>query len=842
MANQKRTNKKCRKVKNSKICYTGFFVFPSLPADRRKIIEKAIDLVNSHEKESNFKLIGWTNMEKSSSRIISNILESISKSDILIADISGLNPNVLFEVGYAFGMCKKLILFSQGFSKTERENDLADLEVISGLNIETYENEEQLANKILMNIPEITKRDAEIYKYGYNPQTDKCIPNKGFFLKGVTNHQIGISALNTFKSLFSNCTVDDWKEDISQTIMFYIREVKNASGIAALFVDKNWDDSRKVNARFSLICGMAIGMKREVLMIGLPGFTSPFDYREILVSVKTEEGVRQAIIDKFKLHIESPTINQLSPKLSQIEEINTNDNIGQEKLKVNKTITKEDKEIILIDVNIGNSIAENEEQELSEYFIRTGQFYQALKAKQALIVGSKGSGKTATFYQIRDTLMESNSKNLICEIKPSDYKMERFLSSLKLLDQGSGLVGHVLENIWKMIIYCCLLDTINREIEGRPVYFEKSIEEEKLVDFVSIHRELICSPFEQKFEIAYNWLHEVSLNVDEFSKKIHSDFLSSAKYVLYPILHDRNKIVILLDNLDKAWEANSDLVLQAQLFFNLLGIHRRLYADFKIEDVSVLIFMRRNIYEYILTNVARESDKLNAETIELTWDDRDVLLLVLYERFKIASEFWGKEVDDIWNTFFKWDNDEMQLKDWLYNAVLPRPRDLIRLIQKAIEIAISRQHHEIWREDLEMALVSYSGFALDQIITEYKAEEPWIINFLNSFIGSYSTFSYKNLRKRIIRSCNEILNNDQINHRITTLVSTNFMGVRLNDSPVIYASNLQEGRKLESIIKDSTQNKKAYFIIHPVFHKHLNIKVGKPKNIILDRLKNLFIL
>ncbi|HHX24415.1 MAG TPA: hypothetical protein GX723_10515 [Thermoanaerobacterales bacterium] len=845
MAKQKKQTKKNKKSKKSKISYTGFFVFPSEPADRKKIIEKAIELVNSAEKEFNFKLTDWTKMEKYSSRIISNILESISKSEILIADISGLNPNVLFEVGYAFGMGKKIILFSQGFSKVERENDMADLEIISGLNIDTYENEKQLANKILAIIPEITKREAEICMYGYNPKTDKCIPNRGFFLKGVTNHQIGIEALNTFKRLYPNCTVDDWKEDVSQTIMFYIREVKSASGIAALFVDKSWDDSRKINARFSFVCGMAIGMKREVLMIGLPGFKSPFDYKEILVSAKTEEGVSQAIIDRFKFCSEKPTIGQLSPNLLQNEEKNINENLISEKEATKNTsrdknnITIEDKEIILIDVNIGNSIAENEEKELSDYFIKTGQYHQALKVKQALIVGSKGSGKTATFYQIRDTLKEDNAKNLICEIKPSDYKMERFLGSLKLLAQGSGLVGHVLENIWKMIVYCSLLDTISKEIESRPLYYEQSSEEKKLMEFVSIHEELVRSPFEQKFEKAYNWLHEVSLNADKFSEKIHIEFLSSAKSVLSPILNKRNKIVILLDNLDKAWEANSNLILQAQLIFNLLGIHRRLRIDFEIEDISVLIFLRRNIYEYIFTNVARERDKLNVETIELTWDDKDVLLLVLYERFKIASEYWGKEVDDVWNTFFKWDNDEIQLKDWLYNVVLPRPRDLIRLIQKAIEIAISHRHPEIWKEDLEMALISYSGFALDQIITEYKAEEPWIINFLNSFIGDYYIYSYANLRKKIIRSSKETLNNEQINRRIATLVSTNFMGVKLNDSSEIFAINLQEGRKLESIINDPTLNRKAYYIIHPVFHKHLNIRGDKSKNKMINWMKRL---
>lgn len=857
MSKKKNRNKHTQNSKNNSKYFNGFFAFPSEPTDRKKIIETAILLVNEHANMNQFKIISWTKMDKSSSRIISNILESIKISDILIADISGLNPNVLFELGFAFGMGKKVLLFTQGNSTNEREKDISDIELISGLEIDSYENGEQLASKILSHMPEIfINREADIYKYGYNPEINKKVSNRGFFLKGITNHPIGLAAETSFKSIYSNYAIDDWKEDISQNLMFYIKELEKASGVVALFVDKVWDESRKVNARFSFICGMALAMDRNVLMIGLPGFKSPFDYKDILVSPKDEEKSRQAILDRFKANSESPTVNQLLPNsISQQKDTSKDihysiqtDSVNISSLNSltnndNSILSKEDKEIILIDINIGNSIAENEEHELAEYFVKTGQYYSALSAKQAIIIGAKGSGKTASFYQIRDFLRNSNPKNLVCEIKPSDYKMERFLGSLKILDEGKGLIGHVLENVWKTIVYTSILDTIYKELEKRPIFIEYSSDEKKLIDFVLLHQEIISSPFEQKLEKACNWLHEVGMDVDNFSKKIHSELLSQAKSILLPILCQKNKIVILIDNLDKAWEANSNLNLQAQLFFNLLGMHRRLHADFNIDNVSVLIYIRRNIYEYILNNVAREPDKLNAETIELEWNDKDVLLRVLEDRFVIASSYWDRTVEDVWSTFFKWNNKNISLKEWLYNSILPRPRDLIRFIQKAIEIAISLEHSEIQEEDLEKALISYSGFALEQIIAEYKAEEPWIVNFLNSFIGENSVFSFNRLADKIRSNSSKPLDSQQIVDRIITLISINFIGVRLNETPVIYAYNIQEGRKLSSIIKDTTLNKHTTFIIHPVFYHYLNIKDGEQElsvNKILRFIKKIF--
>jgi hypothetical protein len=48
-----------------------------------------------------------------SERILDRIYNQISKADIIIADMTGRNPNVFYEVGYAHGIGKKVILLTQ---------------------------------------------------------------------------------------------------------------------------------------------------------------------------------------------------------------------------------------------------------------------------------------------------------------------------------------------------------------------------------------------------------------------------------------------------------------------------------------------------------------------------------------------------------------------------------------------------------------------------------------------------------------------------------------------------------------------------------------------------------
>lgn len=395
--------------------------------------------------------------------------------------------------------------------------------------------------------------------------------------------------------------------------------------------------------------------------------------------------------------------------------------------------------------------------------------------------------------------------------------------------EHKGLIGHVLENVWKTIVYCSILENVYKELEAKPIYIDHTKEEQNLQNFVISHYNLIVCSFEKKLEIACDWLDESAYNVDNFSKKIHDKFLIPAKAVLLPILRGKNRIVILIDNLDKVWSVNSNLYMQAQLLFNLLGIHRRIHNDFDFEDVSVLIFMRRNIFEYIKENFARESDKLIAEAIELQWVDKDVLLRVIEERFRIATNYWNKEDDNPWESFFKWNSTGISLKDWLYKSLMPRPRDLIKFIQKAIEVAISRKHSEIQQEDLEYTLLSYSSFALEQIIAEYKAEQPWLSDLLFSFTGEFKEITYDQLIKKIKESSKENLSIDEILQRVVVLVNINFLGVKINGSPLSYAYTIADSNKLTSLVMNIRLKRKIKFVIHPAFSCHLHIIEEMPK-------------
>jgi hypothetical protein len=76
------------------------------------------------------------------------IFTKIAKADFLAADITFLNENVVFEIGYAIGARKRCLLFVNSALKGDR--DLAsNIGIFDTLGYESYDNSKALAELLL---------------------------------------------------------------------------------------------------------------------------------------------------------------------------------------------------------------------------------------------------------------------------------------------------------------------------------------------------------------------------------------------------------------------------------------------------------------------------------------------------------------------------------------------------------------------------------------------------------------------------------------------------------------------------------------------------------------------
>ncbi|MEJ2885217.1 nucleoside 2-deoxyribosyltransferase [Actinomycetospora aeridis] len=98
--------------------------------------------------------------------ILRDVIEGIAYSDIVVADLTGLNPNVLYEVGIAHGLRKPVIMITQDIDKLPF--DLRSYRVIS------YSAHFSAAADLLANLESVSKAyfDSATQTVGSGPVSD----------------------------------------------------------------------------------------------------------------------------------------------------------------------------------------------------------------------------------------------------------------------------------------------------------------------------------------------------------------------------------------------------------------------------------------------------------------------------------------------------------------------------------------------------------------------------------------------------------------------------------------------------------------------------------------------
>src|ERR1035441_4341553 len=99
-----------------------FVIAPFDPEGRR-----VQDIVGRAIQETGLRVVQHSDTIRPGAELTSTILEAIRDADLIIADVSRQNPNVLYEVGFAHALRKPTILLISTKSGSGLPSDLAGL-------------------------------------------------------------------------------------------------------------------------------------------------------------------------------------------------------------------------------------------------------------------------------------------------------------------------------------------------------------------------------------------------------------------------------------------------------------------------------------------------------------------------------------------------------------------------------------------------------------------------------------------------------------------------------------------------------------------------------------------
>ena len=130
------------------IIKNGFFAYSSEPPHCGEFIEQALKTISTSGHLVSLK--SWITMSVGGNFIITEILKEIEKADFLCADLTGVNENVLFEIGFAIGKGKPIWLI-QDTSITPSYNKFKELNFLTTVGYVSYTNSNEIVKSFLEN-------------------------------------------------------------------------------------------------------------------------------------------------------------------------------------------------------------------------------------------------------------------------------------------------------------------------------------------------------------------------------------------------------------------------------------------------------------------------------------------------------------------------------------------------------------------------------------------------------------------------------------------------------------------------------------------------------------------
>ena len=707
----------------------------------------------------------------------------------------------------AIGRFKRIFVSVDGSIEGSSRRFKRNYSNVVGLGYSEYVNHKELADEFLRERP-WEDLDSSVLNTRYRqPPARPELPTLLYVKPQISTSSIlGTVELLRASKFSESLIIDDPLDNPSPSLDWYAEQLTTADAVIIHLLGIDHVDSDPQNLKGSLIAGLAHGLNRPLLMLAHSPYESPVDYSHLLQIHETAESCKQ-IIDSWLADISRslPRRRQRRPQQG--------------------SSTKWE----LRHVALGQPVAEHERDDLDKYFVETSPYFRALDGPTTILIGRRGTGKTAILYAIRASL-ERTTRNHITILDPVGYELEGLLRVLNGLSHFSER-GFLIESLWKYLIYSEIARSVAESLLTRPIYLSPTPVESDFLAYCEANADTLRPPFSTRLDNAVNSLHEIGQTTDavqqrsRISERLHATLLRDLRKHVGAVLGDYERLAVLIDNLDGPWSPGAHVKRLSELIRGLLNVVQDIPRDLGrsthgLQPVAtqVTVLLRSDIFAFVQPLMA-EQDKLPIERV--VWNERDLLIRVLNQRLLQNAPNQMTE-GDVWQQLFPDDVVGVSPIEFILRTTLPRPRDVIFMVKTAINNAINRQHQRVFPDDLLDARDQYSEFAFRSVLAEDDPQRRKLESVLYEFAGADRTVTMPDLQQRMSVAGVE---NSDVDWYINLLCDIGFLGIPTNNG---FRYSREEGER--SMLREMSSRLAARsgstetFEVNPAFYQVLQIE------------------
>ncbi|NGO74970.1 hypothetical protein G6045_04600 [Streptomyces sp. YC504] len=459
-------------------------------------------------------------------------------------------------------------------------------------------------------------------------------------------------------------------------------------------------------------------------------------------------------------------------------------------------------------------------------FLQTAAYDAAVSGRKMLIIGRKGSGKSAICVHLG---AEGGHAGASVTITPDDAagdEIRRF--------ELQGLTGDTAKSlIWRYVFAVHAarhLTSHAREAHGRRepdsvkdlrkfLRDNGELPGTRLADFAAQGRERLQTNGLQLgafgFQIGVDLGHTATegaragRQLDVLEDHVALAFRDLGCAAAHPPL------LLLVDQLEKVWSGQADA---NSMVIGLLLAAKDVAVKYP-GAVRCLVFLRSDIYDSLTFG---EGDKFRSYEMRIDWPVPQLRRLALSRAQATAGP--GLDETQLWQQIFPRRVEGEETASYLFTRALPRPRDAIQYLNLCRDRAVHNGRTQITEGDVVEAGRQFSVWKLQDLAQEYLVAHP----FLEPLLGLFANGGYVVTRAAVASLLAQARGDLERRYPAYTesftpeavvdiLHTVGFLGVRRGDE-VVYAGGFD--RPLQADERE--------FRIHPCFREALRARDAVP--------------
>lgn len=718
----------------------AFFAYPSDPAYISPQIAAAVaDLTGTVSVHT------WEENDICGRPLIEPILEHINDADLMFADITRLNFNVTFEIGYAISKGKRVFLVRS--KDTPLDDRITEVGIFDTLGFKTYSSKTELADIMSVATPENPlpvrfplDRRAPIYF---------VLPRRPDDLIGVLHAKLKKTGFN-FRSF-------NPQEDTRLPAVEAVEHTLSSFGVVVPLLAPDQVDWDVHNQRAAFVAGLAFGADLPLLLVQQPGGPIPLDVRDFAVTVRHPDDLKD-LVQNLAVSVTNRTQDfedRPAPNLTALAKL-----------------------------HLGDPMAENELETIDQYFLQTDQYLRTERGEVRLVVGRKGTGKTAIFGHLADK-KRASSNNVVVDLKPEGYQLVKLREGL-LAHLAQGSKYHLLVAFWEMILCLELCNRILVDDEKRHLADHRLFEPyNRLKARYSPYLDSHDTDFSERLSsISESIIQafkkhrgspsmDLTLSSSEVTNILYETDIRAVREDLKSYLAAKSTVYVMFDNLDRGWPETGLTTDDVLVIRSLIEASAKLQRDMRSKDVdfSSIVFLRNDVYQILMKSTPDFGKDMRAQ---LDWTDPDQIKEMV--RLRLANAMDDDEVkfDAAWHQIAVSHIDGEESFQFLIDRSFYRPRNVLKLINHCRAAAINARHEMMEEDDIEKGVNAFSQDVLIEADREITDVMPETKQLLYQFMGERSLLSKGELNLLLSR---QIESQDDIDRVVERLLYFGFIGL-----------------------------------------------------------------